>query len=181
MAHIIFLHGASSSGKSTIARMLQSRIEKPFWHVSIDHLRDAGVLPTERFENGDFRWADARTAFFDGFHGSLKAYADAGNNLILEHILDTEGWLEALADLLAEHDVLFAAVHCPLERLIERETTRGDRPVGSAKKDFETIHVGKVYDIELQSEDGTQTNTERLLNAWRSGERSSSFVDLKSA
>ena len=94
MAQIIFLHGASSSGKSTIARALQDRIEMPFWHISIDHLRDAGVLPTRRFKSGEFRWADARPAFFEGFHGSLKAYADAGNNLILEHILDKEDWLE---------------------------------------------------------------------------------------
>jgi chloramphenicol 3-O phosphotransferase len=53
MAQVIFLHGASSSGKSTIAKTLQKRIEKPFWHISIDHLRDASVLPTERFKNGD--------------------------------------------------------------------------------------------------------------------------------
>lgn len=175
MAHVIFLHGASSSGKSTIARALQRRIEQPFWHISIDHLRDAGVLPTERFKSGDFRWSDARPAFFRGFHGSLRAYADAGNNLILEHILDTEGWLEELADLLAEHDVVFAAVHCPLDILVEREAARGDRPAGSAKKDFETIHVGKRYDIELQSEDGAYANVERLLVAWRDSRRSSSF------
>lgn len=42
---IIFFHGASSRGKSTLARELQAKIEKPFWHISIDHLRDAGVLP----------------------------------------------------------------------------------------------------------------------------------------
>jgi len=181
MAQIIFLHGASSSGKSTIAKTLQKRIEKPFWHISIDHLRDAGVLPTERFKNGDFRWADARMAFFDGFHGSLKAYADAGNDLILEHILDTEGWLERLVHLLAGHDVFFAAVHCPLELLTEREAARGDRPLGSAKRDFETIHVGKTYDIELLFEDGAEANVEKLLVAWRNGGRSSSFVELKSA
>jgi chloramphenicol 3-O phosphotransferase len=35
---IIFLHGASSSGKSTIAKLLQNTIDEPFWHVSIDHL-----------------------------------------------------------------------------------------------------------------------------------------------
>lgn len=116
MAQIIFLHGASSSGKSTIAKALQARIEKPFWHISIDHLRDAGVLPTERFRSGDFRWADVRAAFFDGFHGSLKAYADAGNDLILEHILDgwMDGWLETLVGLLSGHDVFFVGVHCPL-------------------------------------------------------------------
>lgn len=92
MSQIIFLHGASSSGKSTIARELQARIEKPLWHISIDHLRDSGVLPIERFRNGDFDWTEVRAAFFDGFHASLAAYANAGNDLILEHILDTNGW-----------------------------------------------------------------------------------------
>jgi chloramphenicol 3-O phosphotransferase len=176
MAQMIFLHGASSSGKSTIARTLQQRIEKPFWHISIDHLRDAGVLPTARFKNGDFRWSEARPAFFYGFHGSLKAYADAGNNLILEHILDNEAWLQMLVDLFIGHDVFFVAVHCPLELLIEREAARGDRPIGSAKQDYETIHVGKTYDIELQSLDGADANVEKLLLAWRSGKRSSSFT-----
>lgn len=175
MAQIIFLHGASSSGKSTIARALQERIESPFWHISIDHLRDAGVLPTRRFKSGEFRWGDARAAFFDGFHGSLKAYADAGNDLILEHILDTQGWLDMLAELFAQHDVFFVGVHCPLELLIEREAARGDRPVGSARQDYETIHVGMTYDIELSSTDGVDTNVEALLMSWRSGRRVSSF------
>ena len=101
--------------------------------------------------------------------------------LILEHILDTDGWLETLVDLLAEHDVLFAAVHCPLETLIEREAARGDRPVGSSKDDFETIHVGKTYDIELRSDDGADANVEKLLVAWRSGSRSSNLAGPTSA
>lgn len=176
MAQIIFLHGASSSGKSTLARALQARIEKPFWHVSIDHLRDASVLPTKRFSDGEFLWSDFRGGFFDGFHGSLKAYADAGNNLILEHILDTEGWLDKLVSLFSAHDVFFAAVHCPLDVLVEREAARGDRPPGSAKRDFETIHIGKVYDLELQSEDGVDANVEMLLEAWRNRPRRSSFT-----
>ena len=82
MAQIVFLHGASSSGKSTIAKALQASIEKPFWHISIDHLRDSGVLPLSRFRSGEFAWSTARKAFFDGFHASLAAYADAGNDLM---------------------------------------------------------------------------------------------------
>ncbi|MGI6244785.1 MAG: chloramphenicol phosphotransferase CPT family protein [Pseudochelatococcus sp.] len=175
MAQIIFLHGASSSGKSTIAKVLQTRIEKPFWHVSIDHLRDSGVLPLSRFRSGEFVWSDARKAFFDGFHASLAAYADAGNNLILEHILDTDGWLETLRGLLARHDVFFVAVHCPLDVLIAREIARGDRPVGSARRDHETIHIGKSYDLELNSVDGVEVNVDKLLAAWRNARRSSSF------
>ena len=174
-SQIIFLHGASSSGKSTIARALQARIEKPFWHISIDHLRDSGVLPLERFRTGEFDWSKSREAFFDGFHASLAAYADAGNDLILEHILDGEGWGDTLRSLLAPHDIFFVAVHCPLPLLLARETERGDRPAGSARRDFETIHVGRKYDLELNSEDGLDANVDAILAAWRSGKRSSEF------
>lgn len=71
MAQIIFLHGASSSGKSTLAKSLHAEIEKPFWHISIDHLRDSGIVPMSRFRRKDFSWSEARDAFFDGFHAPL--------------------------------------------------------------------------------------------------------------
>ncbi len=176
MAKIIFLHGPTSSGKSTIARVLQAQIELPFWHISIDHLRDAGVLPTARFKAGDFDWGDSRPAFFDGFHASLASYANAGNNLILEHILDNERWLSDLRHLLTDHDVYFVGVHCALSVLSAREISRGDRPIGSARRDFETVHVGKCYDLEVQSEDGPNFNVQRILEGWRSQRRQSSFV-----
>ncbi len=159
-----------------LARALQARIEKPFWHISIDHLRDSGVLPTQRFRSGEFDWRKARPAFFDGFHASLAAYAEAGNDLILEHILDTEGWLETLRRLFARHDVLFVAIHCPLDLLVAREKARGDRPAGSARQDFETIHIGKTYDLELDSTHGVDANTARILEAFHSGRRKSSFT-----
>nr|WP_245331012.1 chloramphenicol phosphotransferase CPT family protein [Mesorhizobium sophorae] len=92
-----------------------------------------------------------------------------------EHILDTEGCLKVLCEFLERHDVFFVAVHCPLEVLIKREKRRGDRPEGSAKRDFETIHVGKSYDLELDTGDGVDANVDRLLAAWRSTKRSSSF------
>lgn len=175
MSQIIFLHGPSSSGKSTIAQALQARIEKPFWHISIDHLRDSGVLPSARFRSGDFVWKDARQAFFNGFHASLAAYADAGNNLILEHILDNDQWLADLRHLLSGHDVYFVGVHCALPVLMEREAIRANRPIGSAEADFRTIHAGKVYDLEVQSEDGVDHNVDRILTGWRTGARMSSF------
>ena len=45
---IILLNGASSSGKTVLARALRDRIENPFWHLSIDHFRDSGALPIAR-------------------------------------------------------------------------------------------------------------------------------------
>lgn len=176
MSQVIFLHGPSSSGKSTIARALQAKIETPFWHISIDHLRDSGVLPSARFRSGEFDWKAARPSFFDGFHASLAAYADAGNNLILEHILDKDQWLTELRHRLAGHDVYFVGIHCALDVLIAREAARGDRPLGSAGADFQTVHAGKTYDLEIRSEDGTEGNVERILRGWRSGLRASGFT-----
>ena len=178
---IIFLHGASSSGKSTLANAIQARIEEPFWHISIDHLRDSGVLPMARFKSGEFDWKAARKPFFDGFHQSLAAYAAAGNNLIIEHILDTEGWQDDLVRLFRPFDVFFVGVHCPLPLLIEREAARGDRPAGSAERDFHSIHVGRSYDFEVSSAGDPAKNVESVIAAWRVRTGPSVFARLASA
>ena len=175
MAHIIFLHGASSSGKTTLARKLQAVLDRPFWHISIDHLRDSGVLPMRRFDSGEFRWADARGSVFHGFHASLQAYVDAGNNLILEHILDTPGWLEDLRMRFKGHDVLFIGIHCPLDVLEQREIERGDRPRGMAKADFEAIHNGLCYDLTVNATDSLEDNVTRIIGTFLSERRHSSF------
>lgn len=177
-ASIIFLHGASSSGKSTLARLLQDRIERPFWHISIDHLRDSGVLPLARVKAGDFKWREMRAPFFAGYHASLAAYAAAGNNLIIEHILDTPGWQGELAELFRPFDVLFVALRCPVDELNRREMARGDRPVGSAEKDALTIHEGRRYDLELQTSDGVEENAKRVMAAWRGGRAASWFFEV---
>lgn len=175
-AQIIVLHGASSSGKSTLARGLQARLPLPFWHISIDHLRDSGVLPMARFKSGEFDWTAARAPFFDGFHRSLAAYAGAGNNLLLEHILDTPGWLEQLVALFAPFDVFFVGVHCPLDELVRREARRGDRPAGSAERDFHTIHRGIAYDFEVQSDQAADGNIAAILAAWQARPPDSAFA-----
>lgn len=163
---IILLHGPSSSGKSTIARALQATIAEPFWHISIDHLRDAGVLPSARIASGEFAWSDLRANFFDGFHRSLAAYASAGNNLIVEHIFDTDGWLRDVAEGLRPFDVFFVGVHCSLDELNRREAARGNRRTGSAAHDYRHVHRDMRYDLELNAEQPIKENIDRLLTAW---------------
>ena len=86
---VILLNGASSAGKSTLASALQQQLPLPFWHYSIDHLAFARVLP---HASGEFPWPTQRQQFFQGFHRSVHAFAAAGNNLIVEHITETESW-----------------------------------------------------------------------------------------
>lgn len=167
LGKIIFLNGATSSGKTTIAKLLQSKIEEPFWHISIDHLRESGVLPLERFNSGEFNWQESRENFFKGFHLSLRAYIEAGNNLIVEHIIETKEWKNFLIEQFKDTDLFFIGIHCPLKELERRETERGDRPIGGARKDFEIIHAFNKYDLELDATLPPEQNTELILDAWK--------------
>ena len=167
---IILVHGASSSGKSTLCRALHAALDEPFWHFSIDHLRDAGVLPSERTRSGEFPWALQRTAFFDGFHACLPVLAEAGNNLIVEHIVETEEWRERLVRTLAPFDTFFVSVRCPLPELERRERERGDRPPGDARRDFETLPKWGIFDLEIDSTLTVEQNVAALLQAWKARE-----------
>ncbi len=171
MALILFLHGASSSGKSTLAAAIRAKATRPFLHLSIDHLRDSGAWDRAAYPD----WAAARPSFFSGFHRALSGFAEAGNDLIVEHILDTPGWHAELQSLLRGHDLLFIGLHTPLETLCARETARGDRPPGSAASDFQSIHEGLCYDLTLDGTTAPKANAQTVLHALRPPRSASQF------
>ena len=121
----------------------------------------------ERFNSGEFNWQENRENFSRGFHLSLRAYVEAGNNLIVEHIIETKEWKDFLVELFQDVDLFFIGIHCPLEELKRREAERGDRPPGGAWKDFETIHMFNKYDLELDATLPPEQNIELTLNAWK--------------
>lgn len=172
---IILLNGASSSGKSTLAQALQARLDEPFWHFSIDHLVAGGVLPRPYVDRGAYREGDLRSRFFDGFHRCLPALAGAGNNLVVEHIVEREDWLPRLLRLLGDLDVYFVGVHCPLPELERRERARGDRRAGEARADFATVHAWCSYDFEVDATGPPERNAETLVAAWKARQRPSAF------
>lgn len=164
---IILMNGASSAGKSTLAAALQARMDEPFWHYSIDHLISANVLPGDRLDAGHFQWKDMRPRFFEGFHASLPALAGAGNNLLVEHIVESAEWMDRLARLLQHLDVFFVGVHCPLEELERREILRGNRRLGEAKADFEKTHRYCEYDFEVAATLPAIENADSVIAAWK--------------
>jgi chloramphenicol 3-O phosphotransferase len=180
---VIFLNGASSSGKSTLAKALQQALPEPFLHVASDHLVASGMLPDRREATGPFAWWDqVRPRFFAGFHRCLPALAAAGNDLIVEHVIEFASWRRDLARLLAGLDVFLVGVHCDLAEIDRRERARGDRRRGEGRMHVETdlIHTFGPYDVEVDTTediDGALVGT--VLAAWhaRSGP-SVLFADL---
>jgi len=168
---IIFLNGASSSGKSTLAKALQAALDEPFLHVSSDHLVDAGFLPERREKGGPFDWwHQMRPRFFEGFHRCLPAFAEAGNNLIVEHIIEFASWRRELATLLAGLDVYLVGVHCDLDELDRRERERGDRRAreGRTHIEIDGIHTFGRYDLDVDTTAGVNADlVQSVLTAWR--------------
>ena len=175
LGKIILINGASSSGKSTLARQLQQTLPIPFWHFSFDHLRDSNALPMARIRSGEIDWSAMRPAVFDGFHRCLPVLAEAGNNLIVEHIIENEMWMSDLVKLLTGLDVFFVGVHCPLPELERRERERGNRRVGEARTDYQAVHSFAEYDLEIDSMQPNQDNVNTLVDAWKSRQPPSAF------
>jgi chloramphenicol 3-O phosphotransferase len=167
---IIFLNGASSSGKSTLAAALQDALNEPFLHVSSDHLVAVGMLPRRRDDCGPFDWwHQVRPRFFAGFHRCIRALADAGNDLIVEHIIEFPAWRRDLADLLAGLDVYLIGVHCDVEEIDRRERARADRLIGEGRTHLtvDRIHTFGRYDLDVDTTTAiTSALVTSILDAW---------------
>jgi chloramphenicol 3-O phosphotransferase len=146
---IIFLNGASSSGKSSIAKALQEIIERPCVHLCIDDY--LGTFQKGLWNNKEVvqrAWPD----IIAGFHAAAAAIARAGNLVIVEDVLEKEPpWIENMLTLFDGLDVTFVGVHCPLEELERREKERGDRKQGMARQQFEQVHAQAIYDVEVDT------------------------------
>ncbi len=172
MPHVIFLHGTSSSGKTTLAKALQAAAPLPFWHVSSDQLVEAGLLPNHQSIRADFDWKTHRPRFFNAFHGCVKAILDADNHMILDHIIESRDWYQQLRQHLTGHRVFIVGLHCSVKALRERELQRSDRHTGNrytgeAEYHLQHVHSYCRYDFEINTQDNNPQHAAKIiLNAW---------------
>lgn len=150
---VVFLNGASSAGKTSIARALQDVSTHPFLRLSVDDFLN--MLP-ERHAARSVRDASgiAHTALVQGFHQAIASIVSAGNCVIVDHVAgDRREWLNDCLEALGDLPVVFVAVHCDLDQLLEREASRTDRPPSPklATSQYHTIHQLMVYDLEVDT------------------------------
>lgn len=167
-AKIILLNGPSSAGKTTLARAVQDRADLPFLRFSLDLLLFGGeALPQRRDRDGPFAWRSIRPRLFDGYYGCLAALGKAGNDLVIDLIIETDAQCRRLETALAPFDVFFVGVHCDLAELERREMARGDRRIGDARRDLVSVHSFGPYDYEVDSGHPADVNAILVLDAWR--------------
>jgi chloramphenicol 3-O phosphotransferase len=139
---IILISGTSSSGKSTLAKGLQKSLGEPFLHLQLDSYIE--MLP--RTDDWEMFQRMVR-----GMNRSVAVMSEEGNNLIVDHVLVDNSWLNQLLGLLRGRYVLFVGLHCPLDELERRERARDARRQGFARQQIESVHKGKTYDLELDT------------------------------
>lgn len=157
MSTIILLNGASSSGKTTLLKILQDLLPQPYLDMGID--RFIWMMPKRYLDRP--LWDDvlgkavqAGTAgriLFSGMHHAIAAAAQAGNNIIADHVLVEKDWVDECARLFGGMNAYLIGIRCPLEVLEERERERKDRTLGQARAQFPVIHRHALYDLEVDT------------------------------
>jgi chloramphenicol 3-O phosphotransferase len=165
---VIVLNGTSSSGKSTLTRALQARLDGAWLGIGIDTVvfslpkayldpplwgKVFRYVPVEPGGTAPFRIETGELGhrLIEGLHRTVASLADAGLSVIVDHVLLEEAWLPDLAGRLRDHDVLFVGVRCPLEAVVERERERRDRTIGQAAAQHDVVHRAGGYDLEVDT------------------------------
>jgi chloramphenicol 3-O phosphotransferase len=168
IARIVLLNGVGSSGKGSIAKALQKITAAPFLHVQMDAFID--MMPDGSWGHPD--WLDFETlredgkpsvaiktgplaaSLFRGMRHAVAAMARQGNNLIVDDVLLGEEKAEYV-ELLADFELIRIGVFAPLEVLEARERSRGDRMAGLARWQYDRVHKGMTYDLEVDTSRAT--------------------------
>ena len=84
---------------------------------------------------------------------AIASFAVQGFELIVDGVLPY-GHPDSIADALSifrRHRLCYIGVHCDLDVLERRERERASRHEGWARRQYQDIHQGAVYDIEVDT------------------------------
>lgn len=162
---VVILNGVGSVGKGSIARALQAITARPFLHVQMDAFlamlpapyQDShpdGLVFETVIEDGHpavaIHVGPVAARAFQGMRRAVAALAAEGNDLIVDEVMEAPEAADYRA-LLAGFDVAWVGVHAPLAVIEAREAARGDRMIGLARRQFDRVHRGVEYDLDVDT------------------------------
>ncbi len=158
---IIVLNGVSSVGKTSVAKAIQDIARRPFLHVQMDAFLE--MLPRRAldhpngllFDRIDGQTIDVKTGHIvelalAGMRNAIASMAECGNNLVVDDVFFGDEDIE-YRRLLKPYMLRVIGLFAPLTVVQDRERARGDRDIGLAKGQFERVHSGRSYDLELDT------------------------------
>jgi chloramphenicol 3-O phosphotransferase len=180
-SRIIILNGVSSVGKTSVARALQKIAAEPLLLVSMDIFLEMlpermighadGLIFDVQEKNGKpsviIRSGPVLARTLRGMRHAVAAMAAQGNDLIVDDVMLGRGEALEYQTLLSQFDLRMVGVFAPLAVIEAREQARGDREIGLARWQYDQVHQGLTYDLELDAATSTpMQNAERLQHAF---------------
>lgn len=159
---VVLLHGTSSSGKTTVARAVQTLSDEPwvrfgidaFWNAVDERWMEHGPRAAEGFawmENARIVPGPVGKRLAAGMRAAVAACARAGNDMLVDDVFVDPTWLDGWHRELKGLEYLLVGVVAPLDVLEERESARGNRIAGEARFQFNVIHSGIEYDVTVDT------------------------------
>lgn len=153
---IIFLNGTSSSGKSEIARALQEKLPQPYLYFSIDQWLH--MLPEKFMSSADEdlppdrekEMVDIFPVMMSALHQSIATFMTSGVNLVVDHVLQRQDWLEECVRILDGSRVLFVGVFCDPNE-VRRKESEGTLPIGLGDSQVTRVHAHDLYDLKVDT------------------------------
>lgn len=172
---IIFLNGPSSSGKSTLAHALQTRLDEPYLYFAEDMFFSA--LPANVSSRPDFFTYGSR--LYAGFTKCVRTLVECENFVVVDTVAWVPGSLEGFVRALWDTEILAVGIHCPLAVLEERERQRANRAVGLARRQYEAVHRDALYDLELDTSTAdVATCVDRIIHAMQTPQAPHAFAQM---
>ncbi len=177
--HVIILNGVGSVGKTSTARALQTIAAKPFLHVSMDAF--AEMLPERMLGHPDgmifetvqeqglpsvvIRTGPVMARAMRGMRHAIAAMAAQQNDLVVDDVMLDAADAEEYRALLTHTQLRFVGLFAPLDVIEARERARGDRRLGLARWQFERVHQGQRYDLEIETSASTPSGNAQQICA----------------
>ncbi|MBB2891266.1 phosphotransferase-like protein [Flexivirga oryzae] len=169
---VVLLNGPSSAGKSSLARAFLARQSTPWHYLPVDLVHSIRSRPAAMADlpTDGTRWQESFRRSRAGYHRMLAGLAQAGNDVVGDHVL-SEPW--RIADLLLALDgipTLLVHVTASRAELERRERERGDRVPGTALAQVGLVFGHGDQDLEvdtteLSSEDAAQ-EVDAVVQSW---------------
>ena len=150
---IIFLNGVSSSGKTTLSKILQERFPDQYFLLPSDILNE--ISPQKGSRSYDIRFTADPKPVLLAFFNCVKSFSDNGLNVIVDTVF-TKGANFGLANCINvfpdyKYPAMFVHVNCPVEELRRREKERGDRKIGWGESLLQKLDPQDTYDLTVDT------------------------------
>jgi adenylylsulfate kinase/chloramphenicol 3-O phosphotransferase len=159
---IVYLNGVSSTGKTSIARVIQDTADEFFYLIGSDILMDM-VGERHRFNN----YVKYEFELFIDMYHFAKLLFDMGKNVIIDCALfetsELSNHYKKMMSILSNNPLLTVNVICPLEICRERNLKRGDRGEFQSYEQDKIIDKTITFDLSVYTDKNSSEECAKII------------------